>query len=109
MGDMMMNKEQVDVNRIADQQERLQTAPLAEVQEGSRSDLTSGWFSFSNPAYLKGFLLAAGITFAASNPKVRKAVSDGAIKVWTSVQGGVEEFKEKVQDVRAEMSQKPSE
>ena len=77
--------------------------------ETGQASLTSGWFSFSNPAYLKGFLIAAGITLAVSNPKVRKVITDGAIKTWAAVQGGVEEFKEKIGDIRAEMSQEQNE
>ena len=67
--------------------------------------LLSGWFDFSNTSYIKGFLIAAGVTLIATNPKVRGAITHGAIKTWAALQGGVEEFKEKIHDVRAEMSQ----
>ncbi|MCP4114571.1 MAG: hypothetical protein GY737_04070 [Desulfobacteraceae bacterium] len=74
-----------------------------------QTGLTSGWLDFSDSSYLKGFLIAAGVTLVATNPKVREKMTEGAIKTWAAVQGGVEEFKEKIQDVRAEMSQKSAE
>jgi hypothetical protein len=37
---------------------------------------------------------------------VRQAIISGAVKVWSAVQGGVEEVKEQIQDVKAELSYK---
>lgn len=64
-----------------------------------------GWFDFSNGCYLKGFALGAGITLLLTNSSVQKALVKGVVKVWSIVQGGVEEVKETFQDVKAEMSQ----
>ena len=65
---------------------------------------TQGWFAFSDPGYLKGMLLGAGLTYLLTNPKVQRAVVKGAVTLWSAVQGGVEEVKEQIQDIKAEMS-----
>ena len=67
---------------------------------------TQGWFAFSDPGYLKGMLLGAGLTYLLTNPKVQRAVVKGAVTLWSAVQGGVEEVKEQIQDIKAEMSMK---
>lgn len=109
-----MDQENISQNQSINQADAVQSKePLMTkpglANETSQSSLTSGWLSFSDPAYLKGFLIAAGITLAVSNPKMREVITSGAIKTWATVQGSVEEFKEKIQDVRAEMSQKSDE
>ena len=68
-------------------------------------NVLAGWLDFSSSSYLKGFLLGAGITFVATNPTVQKTIMKGVVKLWTMAQGGVEEVKERIQDVKAEMSQ----
>jgi hypothetical protein len=64
------------------------------------------WFNFRNSGYLKGFVVGAGVALILTNPTVQKAVVAGAVKIWSAVQGGVEEVKEQIQDIKAEMSQK---
>ena len=66
---------------------------------------SSNWFDFSNPSYMKGFIVAAGITLVAANPSVQQTLIKGVLKAWSFLQGGVEEIKEQIQDVKAEMSQ----
>jgi len=63
------------------------------------------WFEFSHPGYLKGFFIGAGATLILTNPSVQKALVRGAVKLWSFIQGGVEEVKEQFRDVNAEMSQ----
>ncbi|MFW5899621.1 MAG: YtxH domain-containing protein [Desulfovermiculus sp.] len=78
-----------------------------QVQQEAGADYGLGsWFAFSNPGYMKGFLLGAGATLVLTNPRVKKAMLRGTVKLWSMVQGGVEEVKEQFQDVQAEMSQK---
>ena len=50
-------------------------------------------------------MVAAGITFVATNPYVQQSLIRGTLKIWNFLQGSVEEIKEQVQDVKAEMSQ----
>ena len=66
----------------------------------------ASWINFSNTTYLKGFVLGAGLTLVAVNPTVQKAVVSGAVKLWSAMQGGVEEIKEHVKDIKAEISTK---
>jgi hypothetical protein len=64
-----------------------------------------GWFDFSNAGYLKGFLVGAGATLLLTNPTIQKALVRGTVKLWTLLQGGMEEVKEQFRDVQAEMSE----
>ncbi len=77
------------------------TANLQQEGDGAMS----GWLAFSSDSYLKGFLAGAAVTFLLTNRTLQKTLVKGAVKLWTSVQGGVEEIKEQIQDVKAEMSQ----
>lgn len=67
---------------------------------------TQGWLAFNDPGYVKGLLLGAAAAYLLTNPRVQRAVVKSAVTLWTSVQGGVEEVKEQIQDIKAEMSMK---
>ena len=67
---------------------------------------TQGWFAFTDPGYVKGLLLGAAVSYVLTNPKVQRAMVKGVVTLWTSVQGGVEEVKEQINDIKAEMSMK---
>lgn len=69
---------------------------------GDRAD--GGWLAFGDHRYIKGLLLGAGIVFLATNPKVQRAAIRGAVTLWTTIQGGVEEVKEQVQDIKSELN-----
>ncbi len=62
------------------------------------------WFNYKDSSYLKGFLVGAGVALVLANPTVQKALISGTVKCWNALQGGVEEVKEKVKDIKAEMS-----
>lgn len=64
----------------------------------------AAWFNVTQPAYLKGLLLGAGVALVVTNPTVQKALIGGAVRVWAAVQGGMEEIKEQIEDVKAELS-----
>jgi hypothetical protein len=66
----------------------------------------SSWFDFSDQSYLKGFIAGAGVTFLLTNPAMKRSIIKGIVSLTSVVQGGVEEMKEQVQDIKAEMSQK---
>ena len=65
------------------------------------------WFDFYDACYLKGFIFGAGATLLITNEKVQKTLIKGTVKLWSFVQGGVEEVKEQFRDVKAEMTQEP--
>lgn len=68
------------------------------------TSLTQGWLAFNDPGYVKGLLLGAAVTFVLTNPKVQRAIVKGAVTALASVQGGFEEIKEQIQDIKSEMS-----
>lgn len=70
---------------------------------------TNGWLALNAPGYVKGLILGAGLTYLLTNPKVQRAMVKGAVALWTSVQGGFEEVKEQIQDIKSEMSMKKDE
>ncbi len=72
----------------------------------SLSQSLSSWFDYKNSAYLKGLLIGAGVTLVATNPTVQKAIVKGAVAVWGGIQGSVEEIKEQVEDIKAELAEK---
>ena len=71
------------------------------VPAGPTSTLGS-WFDYSNPSYVKGLLLGAGVTLLVASPTVQNAVIKGSVAAWTALVGGVEEIKERVRDANAE-------
>jgi hypothetical protein len=62
------------------------------------------WFDYTNPSYIKGLLIGAGVTLLVTNPTVQAAVVKGAVSAWSVVVGGIEEIKERIRDARAEKS-----
>lgn len=64
------------------------------------------WVNVTEPCYLKGLLLGVGVTLLLTNPTVQKTVAGAAFKLWAAVQSSVEEIKEQVEDMKAEMAQK---
>lgn len=63
--------------------------------------------NFRDQQFWKGALLGAAVALLVTNETVQKSVIRGAAKVMGAVQGGVQEIKEKFEDVRAEMHQAP--
>lgn len=78
-------------------------APKQYVDVGSSM---KSWVNVTEPCYLKGMLLGAGLALVLTNPTVQRAVASGAFKVWAAVQGGIEEIKEQVEDLKAERAHK---
>ncbi|WP_027183716.1 hypothetical protein [Desulfovibrio inopinatus] len=67
---------------------------------------TQGWFAFTDPGYIKGLVVGAGVAYLVTNPTVQRSLVKGAVTLWTTIQGGVEEVKEQIEDIKAEMSMK---
>lgn len=78
-------------------------------QAGQQLSWTQGWLAFNDPGYVKGLVLGAAAAYVLTNPKVQRALVKGAVTLWSSLQGGFEEVKEQIQDIKSEMSMKPDE
>jgi len=74
-------------------------------RQGIQNMATKSTFSFTSPSFLKGVLLGAGVAFIATNPTVQKAVVNGAVSLFSFLQGSIEEVKEQIQDAKEELSQ----
>ena len=61
--------------------------------------------NFRDDQFWKGALLGAGVTLLLTNETIQKAIVKGTARIYGAVQGGVQEIKEKFEDVQAEMSQ----
>lgn len=76
-----------------------------QVQPAQQISPVQSWVDVKDSRYLKGFVVGAGIALVASNPTVQKAVVSGTVKLWSALQGGIEEAKEKIQDIKAEVKE----
>lgn len=86
-------------------EKNMYNSPNAQYAKENKSILAS-WFDYKNNTYLKGLLIGAGVTLIATNPTVQKAVVKGSVALWNGIRGGVEELKEKIEDVKAELAEK---
>lgn len=90
-----------EMNAPPSSRERAEYAQYVQNQQPTGLE---SWFHFRNPSYSKGFIVGAGIALVLANPAVQRAMVAGAVKLWSGMQGGVEEIKERVKDIKAEMS-----
>lgn len=68
-------------------------------------DGLGSWFNFTDGHYLRGLAIGAAAALVLTNPTVQQALVKGAVTLWSALQGSIEELKEQVEDVKAEMSQ----
>lgn len=57
----------------------------------------------TNPRFIKGALVGAVAAYLLTNDNVQQAAIKSAVKVWSMLQGGVEEMKERFRDAEAEL------
>jgi hypothetical protein len=57
----------------------------------------------NNQRFIKGALVGAIAAYLLTNDNVQQAVIKSTVKVWSMVQGGVEEMKERFRDAEAEL------
>jgi hypothetical protein len=101
-----VHKQLVQTGQSADPHHQY-APPDSWVQPGESSPYgVESWFNFRNSGYIKGFVVGAGLALVLTNPAVQKAMVSAGVRLWSTVQGGVEEVKEQIQDVKAEMSRK---
>lgn len=81
-----------------DYQERRQqqTQPISPVA-------TNRWQQVKNSQYLKGVLVGAAGAYLLTNEKVQKAAIKTVTGLFAKMKASMEEFKEKVEDVKAEI------
>ena len=60
---------------------------------------------YSDQQFWKGALLGTALTLLFTNDSVQKVAMKGVMTVYNAVQGGVQEMKEKFEDIQAEISQ----
>jgi hypothetical protein len=78
-------------------------APPAAAKEDGSSLFSTG-LGVHNDALIKGLLIGAGLTFLLTNDSVQKNLIGAAVKIWSTLQGGVEEMKERFRDAEAELA-----
>lgn len=54
--------------------------------------------------FVKGMLIGAAATYLLTNEQVQRALIKGIVQVWSLVQGGLEEIKERFGDAQAELN-----
>ncbi|WP_239056493.1 hypothetical protein [Wenzhouxiangella limi] len=57
----------------------------------------------SRDRFVKGLLIGAAATYLLTNEQVQRAAIKSSVKAWSTLQGGVEELKERFQDAEAEL------
>lgn len=75
-------------------------APQAAGQPMSRQ---SSVLNFGNDRFLKGLLIGAAATYLLTNESVQRTAIKGVVQVWSALQGGIEEAKERFHDAEAEL------
>ncbi|MGD2118106.1 MAG: hypothetical protein PVG66_07095 [Chromatiales bacterium] len=63
----------------------------------------TGVLGLGNSSFIKGALIGAAAAYLLSNEQVQQAAIKTTVKVWSLLQGGVEEMKERFRDAEAEM------
>lgn len=59
----------------------------------------------SADSLVKGLLIGAGATFLLTNETAQRAIIRSVVHVWSAIQGGIEEVKERVRDAEAEVAE----
>lgn len=74
--------------------------PQAQYQ--TESGLAS-FFDFRDERFIKGAITGAALTFVLTNESFQKNSLKSVLKFWHMLQGGMEEMKERIQDIDAEI------
>lgn len=53
--------------------------------------------------FMKGLIIGAAATYVLTNEQIQRAAIKSAVMAWSTLQGGVEELKERFQDAEAEI------
>lgn len=63
----------------------------------------ASFFNFKDEKFLKGAITGAALTFILTNESLQKNTIKSLVKLWNTLQGGIEEVKERFQDAEAEI------
>ncbi len=63
----------------------------------------ASFFNFKDEKFLKGAITGAALTFILTNEALQKNTIKSLVKLWNTLQGGIEEVKERFQDAEAEI------
>ncbi|RKT44735.1 YtxH domain-containing protein [Thiocapsa rosea] len=63
----------------------------------------SSFLNFGNDRFLKGLLIGAAATYLLTNESVQRTAIKGVVQVWSALQSGIEEAKERFHDAEAEL------
>jgi hypothetical protein len=61
------------------------------------------FLNFGNDRFLKGLLIGAAATYLLTNESVQRTAIKAVVQVWSTLQGGIEEAKERFHDAEAEL------
>jgi hypothetical protein len=61
------------------------------------------FFNFRDERFIRGAITGAALTFLLTNEGLQKNTVKSLVKVWSTLQGGFEEMKERFQDAEAEV------
>jgi hypothetical protein len=63
----------------------------------------SSFLNFTNDRFIKGLLIGAAATYLLTNESVQRTAIKGVVQVWSALQSGIEEAKERFHDAEAEL------
>jgi hypothetical protein len=63
----------------------------------------SSFLNFGNDRFVKGLLIGAAATYLLTNESVQRTAIKGVVHVWSALQAGIEEAKERFHDAEAEL------
>ncbi|MCF7992381.1 MAG: hypothetical protein K9M02_18220 [Thiohalocapsa sp.] len=64
---------------------------------------SQSFFNLGNDRFVKGLLIGAAAAYLLTNEDVQRTAIKGAVKLWSTLQGGIEEAKERFRDAEAEL------
>ena len=88
--------------RAAAQAEAQPQQASAPAQSAEKPSIFSSGLGIHNDALVKGLLIGAGVAYLLANETVQKNLMTAGVKLWSALQGGVEEMKERFRDAEAE-------
>jgi len=86
----------------ADQPQAQPQAASAPAPAAENPSIFSSGLGVHNDALVKGLLIGAGVAYLLTNETVQKNLMTAGVKLWSALQGGVEEMKERFRDAEAE-------